>query len=263
MKPHVLISIVAGLAFSSVADLTLLDDAFDNGVLGTGGVNGGFGVVGSGTGNVTEEAGGFAQITSSSNQNDVKGMLSSGTVSLSGDPGETAIKTRWVISNSDLKAKSSSLAFVWQTDSDITATPEIGVMLDLVNSNATLYVDNPGNVLGSIELHPDFGGSGDAFTLTAIFYEETFEVRGSNSLRQKNADNLFLAGNWGEGPGSTRDFSTDDYHVGALVNANGTAGIVVDATQVTVEAIPEPAVITMIGLFGSGFLVAHRLFGIT
>ncbi|HSR88720.1 MAG TPA: hypothetical protein VLL07_07170, partial [Pontiella sp.] len=92
----------------------LLSDPFENGVLGTapGGTNGGFYTVSSGGGSATE-TNGQAQITSSSNQNDVNGMLSTNTVSLSGTPGATTLKTTWTVSSSDLKAKSSSLTFTW------------------------------------------------------------------------------------------------------------------------------------------------------
>ena len=255
MKQLFLLAVLLGWALPGLADVILLDP-FDDGNLGTapGGINGGFFEVTSGGGSVTE-ASGQAQITSASNQNDVNGMLSTNTVSLSGAPGATTLKTTWVVDSSTLKANSSSLTFTWQTSGSLSA-PEIGVMLDLINTNASLYIGDTNTVLGSIELSDGFGDPGQAFSLVATFTSGTFLIEGSNTLRSSSDDVLSFGGNWA----SARSFG-EAYHVGALVNANGTSGLVVNIGSVKVEAIPEPAVVSLIGLCGGGMIFYRRIFG--
>ena len=80
-----LYAILLGWALPGLADV-ILSDPFENGDLGTapGGNNGGFYTVRSGTGGSVAEASGAAQITSAPKKDDINGMLSTNTVSLSG-----------------------------------------------------------------------------------------------------------------------------------------------------------------------------------
>ena len=219
-----------------------------------GGNNGGFYTVRSGTGGSVAEASGAAQITSAPKKDDINGMLSTNTVSLSGT-GATTLITTWDIDSSELKAKSSSLTFTWQTADDLAA-PEIGVVLDLINTNSYLYIGDTNSVLGSIDLSDGFGDPGEAFSLVATFTSGAFLIEGSGSLRSGTGAVLSFGQSWA----SPRSFG-EEYRVGALVNANGNAGLAVNIGSVVVEAIPEPAVASLIGIFGGGMIFYRRIFG--
>jgi hypothetical protein len=255
MKRLMVCAILLGWTLPGLAEV-ILSDPFANDNLGTApaGTNGGFFAVSSGGGSVTE-TNGEAQITSAPIKDDVNGMLSSNTVSLSDAPGATTLKTTWNVAGSDLKAKSSSLTFTWQT-TDSLAAPDIGVILDLNNTNAYLYIGDTTNVFGEIELSDGFGDPGQAFSLVATFTSGAFLIEGGGTLKSGSEDVLSFGGSWP----STRSFG-EEYHIGALVNANGKDGLVVRIGSVEVEAIPEPAVVSLIGLCGGGMIFYRRIFG--
>jgi hypothetical protein len=256
MRYLTIVMLFVGLFSSANADLLVFDD-FSNGVLQTGGVNGGFNIIGTGSGEV-EETDGVARITNSSNQNDTYGIMSSNTVSLSAVSGATSMITTWSVSNSDLKDKKSTLAFTWQTQSSLTANPEIGVLVDVNNTNAILYVDNTNNILGQVELDVNFGAPGDDFSLITTFTSSGFIVEGTESLRAKenSGNGILFVGTWGVSP---KTF--ENYHLGAVISAKGNSGLVVDLDAVLVDAVPEPAVVGLIGVIGIGMIFLRRIFG--
>ncbi len=49
--------------------------------------------------------------------------------------------------------------------------------------------------------------------------------------------------------------------MGAYVNGRSANGLVVEFDSVTLEAIPEPAVISLIGIVGDGMIFSRRIFG--
>ena len=257
MKSRFLFILSLGAAFIARGDL-LLQDFFDNNNLPTANEpTGGYYAQGSGNGSVVE-SGTVATLSSSANKNDYYGMLSSNSVSASAITPTTPVRTSWYVSNSDLKAKTSSLIFTWQTSDTLTLTPEFGVLVDLNNQTLNMFANTTNNILDSVLLDADFGDSGDTFELTAIFTETGFEVVGSESLLKGGlpASPPLLAASWG--------FSiseADEYRAGVFVQANGNDGLVVDVDRITIESIPEPAVVTLIALSGGALLVSRRIFG--
>lgn len=253
---YVITVITALTVVNSFADV-ILSDSFSNGDLATytNGVSGGFYIIGSGSGEATE-VDDVVRVTNSSNKNDTYGILSSNTVSLTSVPGATSLVTRWEVTDSDLKDKTSLMAFTWQTSDMLTDTPDIAVVLDLNNTNASLFVGGDTNSLADIELEANFGAPGDAFSLTATFTSSGFVVVGEGELTAKSGSpgDILFAGSWGVSPKSF-----EGYHVGATVKAKGTNGLIVDLESVTVDAIPEPAVIGLIGLGGGSMLFYRRI----
>jgi len=255
---HIFVMMLLLCCASTASADPLLADLFNNNILATSTqLNGGFYIIGSGSGNVLE-AGGVASITNSANKNDTYGILSSNTVSMSSIAGATTMITRWEASNSDLKDKASLMAYTWQTADSLTDTPSISVIIDMNNTNISLYIGDSDISLGSIELSADFGAPGDAFSLVATFTSGNFIVSGEGDLVKKDgvSGDILFHGSWGVTP---RSF--EDYHLGAVVTAKGNNGLIVNLDSVTVDAIPEPAVISLIGIFGGGMIFSRRIFG--
>lgn len=255
MKTGLLVLLVMGGIASSAQGSILLADLFDNNDLATANqFKGGYYDQGAGSGEVAE-SGTVAQISNSSNKNDFFGMLSSNSVASSTITPETQIRTTWVISDSYLKAKTSSLIFTWQTSDVFTLTPEFGVIVDLNNQTLSMFANSTNNILDSVVLDPTFGDDGDFFSLTATFSETGFEVRGSDDLKSAAPSNPLLASTWGASLSNT-----DEYRAGVFVNAIGQNGLIVDVDSITIEAIPEPAVLGLITVFGGGIILFRRLF---
>ena len=257
MKLLIISLMSVSLASTGFADL-LLDDQFDNDNLRTSNqFKGGYYTQGQGNGSVSE-SGTIATLSSSANKNNFYGMLSSNTVSASSITPSTPVSTTWIISNSNLKAKTSSLIFTWQKASELTLSPEFGVLVDLNNQTLNMFANTTNNILDTVQLHVDFGQTNDAFRLTAIFNQGNFEVYGEGALLKGGKSFLdpLLTRTWGD----NAPVSGDEYRAGVFVQANGKDGLVVDVDRITIAAIPEPAVISFIGLFGGGLLVCRRIF---
>lgn len=267
MKTGVLLLLVlGGIAVATRGDI-LLEDNYNNGVLGTflaSDTLGGFNETSSdnSTG-FTTESDSSARISSASNKNDFRGFLSNNKWGWASTGANHTLKTTWNISSSDLKDKASHMALVWQLDSGVSTAPEIGVMIDMNNTNAYMFSGSTNNHLGfAIDLNPNFGAPGEAFSIEVIFTETAFHISGSNGLFE--GDEFFL-GDWADSSLTDAEtfysrYSENDYYLGALVQGKGKEGLVVEVDSVTMEAIPEPAVITLIGLFGGGLIVLRRQF---
>lgn len=267
MKFGAVFVLVLSVALGGRADL-LLQDNYDNNSLETfdpSDIRGGFnGQSSSGTpGIIAVESGTVAQISNASNQNDFRGILSnqaSGWSTAGGN--DHTLVTTWHISSSVLKDKASSMMLTWQTDPNLTTTAEIGVMLDLNNSTAYLFSGSTNNNLGfEVSLDAAFGDPGQAFTITVTFTDATFNVQASDGVFADNETNLF--GSWANSNIAnvfSGRSSSADYYLGAFVQAKGTNGLVVDVDYTTMEAIPEPAILGLIGLFGGGIIMIRRIF---
>jgi hypothetical protein len=245
-----LVTLVVGM---NAAAVIVLEDPFDTGNLATftNGVNGGFTVIGSG--GVAEEEGDIARISNAQNGTDF-GILSTGTFSLSG---ADELKTTWIISDSDLKNNAKSLTFVWQQEAVLNATdPELSLILDLDTEDA--YFLRDGTVVTNDSLEATFGMVGDAFVVAATFSLTGGDVGGSGALQNGGppSTDLNLGALWG---GSAPTLA--NLHVGAFANGKGNNAMVIEFDSVTVETIPEPAVISLIGLFGGGMIFSRRIFG--
>jgi hypothetical protein len=254
VKKLLFITAFLGFALTGKAD-PILQDFFDDGVVETSDqFNGGFYV--SGSGGSALEAGNKLQLSNAQNGS-TYGVLSTNKFSWTpATPGADTLRTTWVVTDSDLKAKTSLLTFTWQSQDDFNGTPAISLVLDLLNTNATLNVD--GSQVGDeILLDVDFGGSSQAFTVVAEFSVNSMRLIGYDALKDRSKDflDVSFASGWGSFP------TFNNIRLGASVNAKSNDGLVVEFDSVTVEAIPEPAVISLISLFGGGMIFSRRIFG--
>lgn len=250
MKKILLFSLIVGFACGVEADL-LLRDLFDDGNLGTTGagdgqLNGGFNVIGSG--GIATETANRATLANAPTGSKF-GILSGGTFSLGSFEG---IKTTWVVTDSSLKNNAESLVLTWQAGSDFENTPAVALILDLTTSDPTARFEINGLVATNLNMSASFGATNDIFSIVATFTPASYGVGGSGSLKEPGGATLDFSNTWTT-PG------LDSIRVGAYVNGRGNDGLVVEFDSVTVEAIPEPAVATLIFLSGGGILLIRRL----
>lgn len=242
------------------ADFLIFDD-FDNANLATGGINainGGFYEVDNGTQNPgsASESGSIVSLNDGQNQN-IYGILSNEAVDFGAF---NSVTTRWTVTQYSIKNKSSYMAFTWQTNSAYTSTPELQVTINLETQELVLE-SGDGVDLGKVDIDPAFGLTDSSFELTAVFTESDFTIRGSGGLKDVTLEPVNLTRTWAEVGKSHPNVVDGGLQIGTLLNANGNGGLLADVGLVTVEAIPEPAVIAFIGIFGGGLLVARRWFG--
>lgn len=241
------------------ADFLIFDD-FDNGALESGGanaVNGGFYEIDNGTQNPgsTVELGSIASMNDGQNQN-IYGILSNEALDFSSF---NSVTTRWTVTQYSIKNKSSYMAFTWQTNSAYTSTPDLQVTINL-DTQELILESGDGVDLGKVAIDPSFGTTNSSFELTAIFTKSDFTIRGSDGLKDVTLQPVNLSKTWAELGKSHPSVVDGGLQIGALLNANGNGGLLADVDSVTVEAIPEPAVIALIGIFGGGILVSRRWF---
>jgi hypothetical protein len=262
MKKAIILLFVGAIAMAGHASL-LMEDQFTDGVLGTSAqLNGGFSIVGSG-GTTTEAPSGdstenWIQIANAPNESSY-GILGANTFNWDSEAaGQEILRTTWVISDSYLKSKVQTLSFSWNDASDTDfSSPAILLELDLVTTNATLF--NNTTEVGTIDLDIGFGGDGEFFTVVAEFSANAARLQGEGSLKERDATPLEETFSV---PGATwalPEFS-GGLKVGAEVVAKANNGLIVEFESVKVEAIPEPAVMTFITIFGFGLIFGRRIF---
>lgn len=247
---YVTILIIAAIGVSAAADVVLLDP-FTDGNLATAanGINGGFTVIGGG--GTAEETNNVVRISNAPNSTEY-GLLSTNTVSLGG---MTALTTTWVISDSYLKKNGvKTMAFTWQTDgSGFDGAAEVALVLDLTETNAQFYVNGSSEGIPQ-GLHVNFGSDGDAFTVATYFSSVSYIADGTDDLKKSDGGELNFGAPWGTAPSTL-----DNLHVGVFVNAQSQNGLVIEIDSVTVETVPEPAVISLIGLAGGSMIFYRRI----
>lgn len=255
MKYALLSILLCGVISSTQADV-ILKDLFDFGGLGVGGstdgqINGGFNIIGS-DGTAVEDSGrGKATISNAPNGSQY-GILSAGTVSMGGEP---TLRTRWNITDSSLKNNAESLVFTWQLGTDLETSPSIALVLDVQNSE--IYILSSGNTNGNEQIDVSFGATNDVFSVVTEFTLDRYNVAGSDDLKQRISNAPISFGDkW-----ASSSPAMDNIYVGAYVNGKAANGLVVEFDSVTVETIPEPAVISLIGIFGAGIIFSRRIFG--
>lgn len=245
---------LCGLLFTAQADV-ILKDLFDDGTLATfsatgGQVNGGFDIIGSGGAAIEDGVENKVRISNAPSGSQY-GILSSGTVSLGGAP---RLRTTWEITDSSLKNNAESLVFTWQLSTNLATSPVIALVLDVQNNE--VYLMTSGNTNQNVEIDVSFGATNDVFSVVTEFSLESYNVEGSGALEERNVNIPIAFGL----PWSSGAPDLDNFHVGVYVNGKSSNGLVVEIDSVTVETIPEPAVISLISLFGGGMLISKRVF---
>lgn len=233
----------------------ILRDLFDSGNLATyfmtgGQTNGGFNIIGSGGSALEDGSSGKATISNAPNGSPF-GILSAGTVSLGGAP---KLKTTWIITDSSLKDNAESLVFTWQLGTDLETSPAVALVLDAQNSEA--YLLTTGNTNGIAEIDFSFGATNDAFAVVTELSLDRYDVAGTGALKTRSeSEPIAFGAEWASGSPAL-----ENIYVGAYVNGKSNNGLVVEFDSVTVETIPEPAVISLISLAGGGMIFYRRIF---
>ncbi len=258
MKRIFVVCTLLGLTSLASADVILLQDLFDLPPLADSSqTKGGFGEVDNGTGGngTAVESGGVVTLTDGSTPN-IFGIVSSNQESFNSYP---EITTTWMIEQYSFKNKVSYMAFTWQATDAYESTPGVVMIIDLDSGELRLEVNDES--IGEVAIDTNFGESDSSFTLTATFTQARFTLVGAGeNFRNQDGSALRLTADWVGSGGNVRDTLDGDMHVGSLLNAKGSQGLIADIDSVTVS-IPEPAVISLISLFGGGMIFSRRIFG--
>ncbi|MEE9367894.1 MAG: hypothetical protein V3V05_03415 [Pontiella sp.] len=180
-------------------------------------------------------------------------MISSNTVNLL--PGSV---TTWEIRDYDISNVSSYIAVTWQKDANYTPYPELSIIADLTGSGIT-FLENGTNVIGHQDLSLDFDDF-SGFSLISTFNETGYSISGIgvNLTGGIGKTNVIFAGNWNGAEKSYTDIFLDDYLLGALVNGQNNGAASYNIESVSVNVIPEPAVISLIGFSGLTLIFMNR-----
>ena len=260
MKSGLFVFLVLGLTTVGHAKI-VLRDYFDNDDLATApastNVAGGFYEVDNGVNKdgFSEEIGGYARLVNGTKKN-ITGLISSNTVNLL-----SSSVTTWNIRDYDISNVSSYIGMTWQTDAGYTPYPELSIIADLTGNGLTFF-ENGTNTIGHQNLtlaFEDFSG----FSLISSFNETSYSISGIgiNLDGGLGETNVIFSGNWVGAEKSYADLLLDDYHLGAFVNGQNNEAASYNIESVSVDVIPEPTVMALIGLFGGGLLVSRRIFG--
>ncbi|MDF7801599.1 hypothetical protein P4C99_19130 [Pontiellaceae bacterium B1224] len=242
---------------SAIQAGVVLEDSFNDGVLATSQeLNGGFYEVSDSAPKdlFSDEVDGVARLRNGSQPN-LTGLLSSNTVTLL--PGSV---TTWSVRDYAISSASSYFAMTWQV-TDAVAT-ELSLVADLTGGGFLFYQGGT-NLLAQENVTLAFSDS-DGFSLSASFDEEGYTIEGiSMNVANVGNTNVTYSATWAEVGLAYDDLFFDDYHVGAHVSGSNDAGDSFNIESVTVDSvvIPEPAVLSLIGIFGGGFVFCRRLFG--
>jgi len=259
LKKWMIMTLVLGMVSVAQAAI-ILEDFFDNNDLATAlmppNTAGGFYEVDNGQpkSGTSDEMDGKARLINGTSKN-ITGLLSNTKVNL----GPSSITT-WAIRNYDISNVSSYIAVTWQTSDTYTDYPELSIVADL-EGNGISFLENGTNTIDHQDLTLDFNDF-NGFSLIATFSETSYLIQGvSLNLGGEIGDtNVVFSGNWSGAEQSYNDLHQADYHIGALVNGKNNSAASYDIETVSVVTIPEPAVITLVSLFGIGFIGLHRLF---
>ncbi|RKX41889.1 MAG: hypothetical protein DRP64_10700 [Verrucomicrobia bacterium] len=258
MKKNVIVLWIMGSLVASGSADVFLEDLFDDGNLATSlQLNGGFYEVDNGLSKdgFSGETNGNARLVNGTQKN-ITGLISSNRVDLS-----SGSITRWDIRDYEISNVSSYIAVTWQTSTDYTMYPELSIIADLEGNGITFLADGT-NTLGHQDLTLGFDDH-SGFSLLSTFDSDGYTIAGFGI--QLNGEttqtNIVFSGNWSGSQKTYIDLFKDSYSIGVFVNGqnNGAASFNIEA--VSVEPIPEPAVIGLIGIFGGGIILSHRIFG--
>jgi hypothetical protein len=255
-----LLYLCLGLSLSLQAEL-VMKDLFDNGDLSTAAsteqqINGGFKRIGAFVGDGTaSEQGGVAQL-----ENDgffsQYGILSLNSVDLA-NPDEST--TTWMLKQYALKTKVNAFSLTWQSQSSYTDYPQARVEIDLVAETLAFIVNE--QELGSVQIDNEFGNGETSFEIMAVFTDSSFSITASNGLDLASGGPVELTGDWLDGSGTDqRGALGEEMYLGTVIDAElfGT-GLEMDVDSITVDAIPEPTVIALLGIYGGGLLFYRRI----
>jgi len=255
-------TLTVGIAVMSFAALTQADpiffDTFDNNDLATGSgpsINAGFKEIDNDSagqsGSVIESE--YVAVLTSGTTKNVYGMLSLTAVPLS-NPG--GVETSWDMEGYSLKNNAGYLAFTWQTSAAYDATPELGILLNMTNGQITVtsngeLVDDSQNFDVNI-----FAGSTNGFRLVVTHTPDSLAFRAD--VNDSGSEDISFYSDWS----SSSPFKSGQvYHHGAFVNGEGNGAVTAAVDFVVTVPIPEPAVISLISLFGGGMIFSRRIFG--
>lgn len=107
-----------------------------------------------------------------------------------------------------------------------------------------------------VEIDVSFGATNDAFAVVTEFSLSDYAITADGDLQDRSNGPFGYTDDWRFGAPPQNDI-----YVGAYVNAKSNDGLVVEFDSVTVETIPEPAVISLIAMFGGGMFFSRRIFG--
>lgn len=258
-------------AFGAV---TLLDDHFNDGVLGTNpGTGGGFGALGNGVGaaGTVTESGSQAKIVEGTSSN-TYGILSSSAFNLADS--NLAYTVTWTVANWNSPGSSGTRRtfFTLQSNDDWLfngGAEESRISLNLdegANTASLQYQNRSGSantnfVSSSFALDSTFAGDSDGFTVNLVLDANgySFTTTGLATTSQVN-----LTGTWAGLTNGGTDFATvlgtdGPMHVGAYIQNSATTSTAapLDIDRITLTSIPEPSGVALLGLSGL-CLVARR-----
>ena len=268
---------IAALSSSAAfGTVTLLDDHFNDGTLGTNpDTGGGFGALGNGAGTAgtVTESGSQAKIVEGTSTN-TYGILSSNAFDLSN--ASLSYTVTWTVANWTMPAGTGTrraLFSLQSNDSFVFSSTEtessrIALTLDDNTNVANLTYQNrsAGNsnnvnfVSSNFTLDGTFAGDPDGFTVTLVLDSNgySFTTTGLATANQVN-----LAGAWGDlnngGTNFTTALGTDGpMYVGAYVQHVNATGAALDIDRITLTSIPEPTGVALLGLSGLCLMTRRR-----
>lgn len=242
---------------------TLLDDDFDNGVLATGGINGGFKLVTNGAGgpgSATEIVGAsHASVSATGGGNDNSGLVSINSF----DPGE-AFSAVWVVTSATSGISANGINLTLQSNdgffNDATGRPNFFFRINATSGDLTLHATNAAGTVVVLDTNvtPTLTTALDGFTVVGEFDEDgwAYTIVGLDTLLQNS-------GAWT----ASHNYSTlfdSTMHMGAFIQtASGAAAdqtLIMDrmAAFSLVAPIPEPATGLLMLLAAGGLLRRTR-----
>jgi hypothetical protein len=250
-----IVCLLAGMVSVIRADV-VLQDFFTDGVLGTSlELNGGFYEVSDDESKdlSSYEDGGTARLLNGSETN-LTGLISLNTATFL--PGSV---TTWTIHDYSISSASSYFAVTWEA-TDALRT-ELSLVADL-QGDGLLFYNGGTNLLAQENLTLAFDDA-DGFSFVASFDEVGYTLEGiSLNVANVGNTNVSFSATWDEVGLAYDDLFFGDYHVGAYVSGADASGDSFNIEGVTVDsiAIPEPGVLSLMGLFGGGIFMIRRLY---
>jgi hypothetical protein len=266
-----ILSTLALVQVSSAALVTLYDDDFNDGVLGTNpGIGGGAGALNNpaGSGGSVSESDSQAKIVDPS-LSGTQGFISANAFDLS--DAALSYTATWNVASYDPSASSiRRLRFNLQSNNDWLFAG------DAEESRVTLLIDDGSNTAyfqyqnrssaanvnyatSNFALGSSFAGDTNGFSVSVVVDSAGYTC----TTTGLDADNqVALSGTWADlGAGTTfaEAFQTDgDMYVSSFIQDSGGTGRTLDIDRVTLSSIPEPATLGLVAAFGGGILFVRR-----
>ncbi|MCA9247432.1 MAG: PEP-CTERM sorting domain-containing protein [Planctomycetales bacterium] len=239
------------------AAIALLDDHFDNGVVGSGGTNGGFTVATNGAGGsgTASEAGTIVDASTTGGANDNSGIVSSNSFNIHN--GYTEVIATWVVASADNpEANGINLTLqdnpVWYGAAG--GDPHLRFQFDRSNDSTFYLVADNGS--STTDLTSDvftMSELTDGFTLTVSLTNEGWSYTSTGLASLADGSGL-----WDATYNLDTLFDTTT-HVAGFIQTGGAGNVTISFDQISVVGqVPEPSTLLLAGLGLVGMCVRRK-----